>query len=78
MDKEAVGNWLAIQIRNRVIARLQFGVFNPLNLLVSTQASRSVSERAGAQLFAVWSQYVDVRLAIEDQSKEAYDDQASQ
>ena len=78
MDKEAVGNWLAIQIRNRVIARLQLTVFNPLNLLVSAQASRSVSERAGAQLFAVWSQYVDVRVAIEEQSKEAYDDQASQ
>jgi len=78
MDKEAVGNWLAIRIRSRVIAQLQFRVFNPLNLLASAQASRSVSDRAGAQLFAVWTQYVEVRVAIEKQSKEAYDDQASQ
>jgi len=78
MDKESIGESIGIRVRERVSSQLQFTLFAPIVCLTLAQSSRAASHRVDNQLFSTWNQYVQVRLAIEEQSKEAYDDQASQ
>ena len=77
MDKESIGESIGIRIRERISSLLQFTLFAPIVSLTLAQSSRAASHRVDQQLFSTWNQYVQVRLATEEQSREDYDGQRS-
>jgi hypothetical protein len=75
MDKESIGEQIGFQVRERVSSRLQFTLFSPTVLLIAEQSSQEVTQQVDHQLFSTWSQYIGVKVEIENRIKEDYSGQ---
>jgi hypothetical protein len=78
MGEASIGEQIGFQVRERVSSRLQFTLFSPTVLLIAEQSSQEVTRQVDHQLFSTWSQYIGVKMEIENRIREDYDARTSQ
>jgi hypothetical protein len=75
MGEASIGEQIGFQVHERVSSRLQSTLFSPIVLLIAEQSSQEVTQQVDHQLFSTWSQYIGVKVEIENRIKEDYSGQ---